>query len=89
MNNAIEINGILLNNDTIDVLKRWQDNTGEHKRSDPERYVEYLNDTQDCLTRMMLDRGLDVQDLADLLTKLICIKDDLKQFITMEKGGIA
>ncbi len=81
MNAAIEVNGIALSSDTQDILKRWQNSNSQTQKSDPERYVEYINDTQDCLTRVMLDNGLDMQDIAELLTKLICIKDDLKLFI--------
>lgn len=81
MNTAIEVNGIALSGDAQGILKRWQNSNSQTQKSDPERYVEYINDTQDCLTRVMLDNGLDMQDIAELLTKLICIKDDLKLFI--------
>lgn len=81
MNPAIVVNGISLTPDAQNVLKYWQNPGSSTEKSAPERYVEYINDVQDCLTRIMLERGLDVQDLAMHLTNLICIKDDLKLLI--------
>jgi len=78
----IEINGIALPEQVQNVLKRWQSPGGFSTPSDPERYVEYLNDTQDCLIRVMLENTSEMQLIADLLTKLICIKDDLKLMIS-------
>ncbi|MDR1716324.1 MAG: hypothetical protein LBS20_10805 [Prevotella sp.] len=85
MNTTIEVNGITLSGEAQNVLKSWHSSGSQTQKSDPERYVEYLNDTQDCLIRVMLENGLDTQDIADLLTKLICIKDDLKLLIPQSK----
>lgn len=79
MDSMIEINGIKLCRETQTILKRWQIGGNSHK-SDPELYVEYLSETQDCLTRLMLESGKEVNEISNLLTKLIQIKDDLKIF---------
>ncbi len=80
MNTSIEINGILLSASAQDTLKRWQKSGTLNSPSDPERYIEYLNDAQDCLTRIMLEES-NMQVIAEVLTKLILIKDDLKLLI--------
>jgi hypothetical protein len=80
MNNPLEINGIVLSEQTLNVLKRWQSSGGFSAPCDPERYIEYLNDIQDYLTRVMLMDG-DTLCIAEILTKLILIKDDLKLLI--------
>jgi hypothetical protein len=79
MATTIEINSITLSGDTQEILKRWQNSSCHARPSDPELYVNYLNDTQDYLIQKMLEDGLEEQNVvADLLTKLICIKTDLK-----------
>jgi|GEM_PF-2807766 hypothetical protein len=86
MHNQIEINGIVLSDQAQKVLKKWQNSESFSTPSDPELYVEYLNDTQDCLTRVMLESASDMPYIADILTKLICIKDDLKLLITRKEN---
>ncbi len=81
MSNSLEINGIVLSSDAQSTLKRWQESGTPSNPSDPERYVEYLSDTQDYLMRAMSENELDMQNIANLLTKLLYIKDDLKLLI--------
>jgi hypothetical protein len=83
---TVEINGVQLDENLIHTLKRWQKSSSTKEKSDPERYIEYLNETQDCLTRIMLENSLETQIIADLLTKLICIKDDLRLLIIRKEN---
>ena len=79
MTTTIEINSITLTPDAQSILKRWQNSSSYGTPSDPELYVNYLNDTQDYLIQKMLEDGLEEQNVVtDLLTKLICLKTDLK-----------
>ncbi|MDU1906660.1 MAG: hypothetical protein E6772_17985 [Dysgonomonas sp.] len=80
MDNILEINGILLSNTALETLKRWQNSGSEYNPTTPERYVEYLNEAQDYLTRVMMEESK-VENIAEILMKLICIKDDLKLLI--------
>ena len=76
---TIEINGITLTPNAQCILKRWQNSSSYGTPTVPELYINYLNDTQDYLIQKMLEDGLEEQNVvADLLTKLICIKTDLK-----------
>jgi len=79
-----KVEGLNLTNGILEVLKRWQNSASKNVKSDPERYLDYLSDIQDGLIRVMLEKGSDIQDIADLLTKSICIKDDIREFIIEE-----
>lgn len=83
--NSIEIEGIILTPDIRRKLKQWQ-NTGIYEGQLPKQYNDYLTDTQDFLTNLMLVDENKTKPVVDLLTKLILIKDDLKCFIINNKG---
>jgi len=77
---SIEIEGIILTSDIRRILKQWQNSQTEESQL-PKQYAEFLTETQDFLINMMLMDEGKINPVADLLTKLILIKDDLKKFI--------
>jgi len=80
MNDRIDINGVCLTENMQQVLLQWQKGLFEEEQL-PKMYVGFLNDTQDYLINVMLADDKKTEPVADLLTKLILIKDDLKKFI--------
>ncbi len=84
---AIELNGVTITEPIHNVLDRWQ-NTHSDNEQVSKQYVEYLTDVQDYLTGLILvDEGC-TEAIADLLTKLILVKEDLKQFVVVKGGAL-
>jgi hypothetical protein len=79
------IEGIEITPQMINALEHWYDVLPADKCW-PATYVEWLNDIQDCLTRIMIyGDSPDEKTIKRCLSAIICIKDDLVQFIPQSK----
>ncbi|MDU1906657.1 MAG: hypothetical protein E6772_17970 [Dysgonomonas sp.] len=78
---SLELNGVYLDEKLFKVLKRWQNPGTGIDTTDPERYLNYLNEIQDCLIRTMMYDPDQKELISELLEKLILIKDDIKSFV--------
>jgi hypothetical protein len=81
------IDGVEITPEIAKRLTKWY--ASEWDKSYPEMFVDDLSETQDCLTRMLID-GTKVTEgtIKRCLGYVIALKDDLAGFIP-QKGGDA
>ncbi len=82
---TLEVNGIRLDEKLISLIKRWQCSGNTMQKSDPERYIDYLDNIQDFLIRSLIDNGTDRNSVMDLLEKLMLIKDELSFLVPADR----
>jgi DNA-binding ferritin-like protein (Dps family) len=80
MMDFVTIEGITFNRVMLDELKRWY-NVDERDDSLPVDYVADLGELQDFVSRMMVNDYAGQDDIMDMLAKIICLKDALRNFI--------
>jgi len=77
---TINVEGVKLTPEIIDLLKDWQGEDPINK-SMPEELIGELTDIQDFLCRMLLDGRASADDTKFLFATIIFLKDTLRTFI--------